>query len=229
MRLAISGLLTTSQESQDLRGARRIRSQFVVQSVGYRGSGSPGVSGRAGSRKETTASIGARLAEAPKWYAGEIGDLASLFEAIIDRWESRKPNKPNKIEEWEAHYNDLRQIRDALNDLTAKIEKLEKQSTTENQQDAGEQAFTLLEKLNKFFEVYTDTIVDKAEDIASFSVVVIATLALTQIAGVYPALALGPSMAAFGKKSWLERIKLFFSRGKSTKSNDKPPDDEEVS
>ncbi len=179
-------------------------------------------------RKETIATIGARLAEAPKRYAGETDDFASLFDVEIDWWKSKKPNEEDKAEEWEAHHNFLQQIRDGFNDLTAKIKRLEKQSTSKNKQDAGEQALTLKEKLR---DAFTDTISDKRKNLALLSIIGGATVVISGIIGVNPNLAFSVSTAAIGGGKLVETAGKLIkkSRGKSPKSKDKPSDDEEGS
>lgn len=87
-------------------------------------------------RSRSAATIGARLAEDPTRYAAEIGDIASLFDAQIDWWESKKPNQDD--EDWQDHYEFLKQIRADFSHLTTRIEQLKTQLTPENQQSAGE-------------------------------------------------------------------------------------------
>lgn len=142
------------------------------------------------------ATIGMRLAEDPIGSAVESANFTELFATQIGWWESKKPNQND--ESWETHHKFLKETHSEFSNLTKLIEQLKTDSTSENQQRTGEQAKSILQRLNKWLSDYGTTIAKGGNSAALISMVGGATYSLIALTGADPNLVLAITTATIG-------------------------------
>ena len=173
---------------------------------------SPTPAGVTPSNETDVKMIGGRLAKNTNFYAIESDNLAGLIKVQINWWESKKPNQND--DEWRSHYNFLKSTHTHFVALTEQIKNLNNQPTQENQTNAGEQALTVQKHLSRWLSDFGTAVGKSGDAAALLSMIVGASVGLTQLIGSNPTVTLTLVAAALGGEKLASVVKSL----KTTKS-----------